>query len=1261
MRKYSQKLEKIEFDEIVIIKEKIQKRPSILWLYFNLCEGWTILLFIFASLASLASGIFAPIFIYNIGYILNGLSPKNTENEIITAFNESTLGFLWWGLAMFFCFLFHIWLWQILNKKLSIKFKEDFFDLIFLQDLGWFNKESPLALVTKVELQMFLIQEGIAEYYSSFCHNLSMFITSAVIGFITEWKLTLVLCGFAPILVVAFLLLNRPILRNANEIKNAQTEMSSMAEEILFKIKTVFTFANFLFESKRYEQKVFKVKGYMKYKYMWMSISSFIYLIVLWGVVSLGVWFGSRLIYGGATNGNTGNPLGAGDIAVVIICIRLASLGFASMIPNFEGMRNLTLVATDYYTLKNNLKTTGSLFENTNEILADQYENIRGFLKIKINSFSYPEAKNKEILKNIDLDFHPGTISVIVGESGAGKSTLFNLIERFYNLNEREGSIEIDGFNINNFDKFFLRKIVSFIPSEPVIINIPIYRNVLMGRNPQLYTLDKIKEACVAASADEFIDKLDGKYDYLPGYRGESLSQGERQRISLARGILAKPRILLLDEPTSFLDYDNEKKIIKVIQDLTLKYNLTTIIISHKLSVIRKGTRIITMKKGEVLEVGEHIDLVRERGYYASLVKNQLLKDAYIQHKTFKSSSSKMEVGRLVDTEYQSQKQIYMQNGEILGANHLGPKDNPEEKKVSKWSIFSKHKAKMAIIITCTIINGASYPAFAVLMAKTADALSLTNTELMIKQADFYSLMFLVIAIGTSLTSLIQSYLFLTLGETILADMKILIFEKFLRLDMSFYDKEENKPGKLLSSLEIETSVLHSHILGIVVGFTHNLSNLICGLTIGLVFGFRTTLILIGFLPFFLLAGYLYSKLKQTQDLIEDEDEKASYNYLSQLLMHSKIIIIYNSQTNAKNIFSKYLHNEKKTKLYLRSFGAGVLFGITIFISFAIYAAVFYAGGTFIVDKTVNFSSLMFAIIPVLFSAFTAFDMLGHLAGYNKSNTTIKEIFKLLNEKSLIDPFENRKLFSETNIVNPFKGGISFLDVVFKYPIGNDRLILNGLSFKIRPGSFTAFVGFSGNGKSTIFSLILRFYDPISGEIRLDNTRLKETDIISYRHQIGAVLQDSLLFNRSVKENIRYGDLDATDEEIDKLAEKTLIKNLLDHQETDSLSQGEKQRIIIARALIRKPKLLLLDEPTSYLDESSTSIIMKNIIQYSRENNITCILIAEKLKTVEQANVIFFINEGTIIEKGNHYNLLDLDGKYSYLYNQKKMLEDGNN
>jgi len=302
---------------------------------------------------------------------------------------------------------------------------------------------------------------------------------------------------------------------------------------------------------------------------------------------------------------------------------------------------------------------------------------------------------------------------------------------------------------------------------------------------------------------------------------------------------------------------------------------------------------------------------------------------------------------------------------------------------------------------------------------------------------------------------------------------------------------------------------------------------------------------------------------------------------------------------------------------------------------------------------TLTLQNMLRAIFVILFAAFGIGQAQQYIGDMAEARTALVNLFKTLEEPCPIDPFVTQE--NSESVKKPISGKIEFRNVCFSYPTRPDQKVFEDLSFTINAGDKVAFVGYSGSGKSTVVQLIERFYDVTSGTILIDDVDIRDYDLVALRKQVAIVMQEPVLFKRTIKENIRYGKLLASDEEVMKAAEAANAAKFL-APEYDNLtipvSGGEKQRIAVARAMIKDPKILLLDEATSALDETNEAIVQEALEKLMEGK--TSITIAHKLKTVERCNCIYVMENGIIIERGNHEELYALGGKYYSLYNSGK-------
>ena len=329
----------------------------------------------------------------------------------------------------------------------------------------------------------------------------------------------------------------------------------------------------------------------------------------------------------------------------------------------------------------------------------------------------------------------------------------------------------------------------------------------------------------------------------------------------------------------------------------------------------------------------------------------------------------------------------------------------------------------------------------------------------------------------------------------------------------------------------------------------------------------------------------------------------------------------------------------------------GFFLGLGAFATYCCNATVFYAAKEFILRFTLEFDTFMFTCSTLMMMITGISVGLNGISDYPKAKRAFISVFKTMRTQSLIPPFlrDNEGKIVPENL----RGKIEFRNVTFAYPTKPDIDVLKDVSFVIQPGQSAGLVGYSGCGKSTIIQLIERFYEVEDGcgEVLIDDINIKDYNLYLLRKRIGLVSQEPVLFKRSVYENILYGRLDATKEEVLAAAKAAVIEKFFDKKEMgtkeDPVSGGEKQRLAIARAFLKDPIILLLDEATSALDKESEKGVQASIdvLQKGR----TSVAVAHRLSTIQNSDVILVMENGKLVEKGTHEELVALGRKYANL------------
>ena len=512
----------------------------------------------------------------------------------------------------------------------------------------------------------------------------------------------------------------------------------------------------------------------------------------------------------------------------------------------------------------------------------------------------------------------------------------------------------------------------------------------------------------------------------------------------------------------------------------------------------------------------------------------------------------------------------------------------------------------------------------------------------------YFAVMIAVVAV-LSVSSAMRYYLVTTLGERIVADLRSDVFAHLTKLSSDFFDTA--KTGEMISRLTADTTQIKSAVGASVSIALRNLVLFIGGAVMMVVTSPRLSLFVLAAIPVIVLplVGFgraVRKKSREAQDTLADAS-----GYASELISAVRTLQAFTNEFLATRRFGAAVESA-----YQAARGAtqarSILTAIAIFLVFASVVIVLWVGAQDVMAERISAGRLGQFVLYAVFAAGGLGELSQVWGEIAQASGAAERLFEILGVKPQIKAPE-RPLWLPT----PSRGEVEFKDVRFAYPTRPDAMVLDGLSFKIKPGESVALVGPSGAGKSTIFHLILRFYDPASGSVSFDNIRLPNVDPADLRKHIALVPQDAVVFAASVAENIRFGRLDASDDEVKHAARAAHAAEFIDRlpQGYDTevgergimLSGGKRQRIAIARAILREAPLLLLDEATSSLDAESETLVQQALTRLMAQR--TSIVIAHRLATVLSCNRILVIDKGKIVEEGTHATLSASGGLYARL------------
>ena len=503
------------------------------------------------------------------------------------------------------------------------------------------------------------------------------------------------------------------------------------------------------------------------------------------------------------------------------------------------------------------------------------------------------------------------------------------------------------------------------------------------------------------------------------------------------------------------------------------------------------------------------------------------------------------------------------------------------------------------------------------------------------------------IAIVGALSSYLEKYLTTSVGQWVMHDLRRTLYHHIHRLSLAEHDQK--RTGDLIGRVTSDIEAIQSFVTTALLGILTNVLTLVGIVVVMLYLNWRFTLISLAVAPVLFLAVYVFTRRikKASRDVRKKQSELVSL--VEEVLSSIRVVKAFAREEYEERRFERQSLENVETALIARSIKTKLSPVVEIIVATGTclmlgYGARLVLAGQLSPGALVVFLLYLGKMYKPMRDLAKMTDTVSNAAvGFER----IREVLET--ESGVRDMPHSRR-------AGRFKGQIEFDHVSFGY--NQDQMILKDVSFRIEPGQIAAFVGPTGSGKSTIISLVARFYDPVSGEVKIDGSNIRNYTMKSLRQQISFVLQETLLFHGPIWENIAYGRPEANREEIMQAAKLAnaheFIEQMPEGYDTMigergvTLSGGQRQRIAIARAVIRNTPVLILDEPTSGLDAASEQLVFE-ALSHLMEGR-TSIVIAHHLATVRRANVIYVVKDNTIVERGTHDELLAAGGLYSQLY-----------
>lgn len=533
---------------------------------------------------------------------------------------------------------------------------------------------------------------------------------------------------------------------------------------------------------------------------------------------------------------------------------------------------------------------------------------------------------------------------------------------------------------------------------------------------------------------------------------------------------------------------------------------------------------------------------------------------------------------------------------------------------------------------------------FQILFSSEAGQILAYNSTLLIGTVALYG----ILLFATRQTLIVTS-------RNIEFDIRNLVLDKLMQLPQKYYIT--NKSGEIYVRATEDISKVREYFGPVLMYTINTVTRAGFILTMMIIVNPELTMWALIPLPFLSVYAYWISGFINKYQTIIQEQYSDIAGRAQEAFSSIRLIKAFNREEYEQKLFEKESESYRKKKLRLDLVESlfhptlNLLIGVSVLI-------VIWQGGKMVIAEAITVGNIAEFVIYVAYLTWPVASLGYTVNRFQKSLASWERITRLLDE-----PVEIKNEALEPEEASEMKGDIEFKNVTFRYP-GSDESAVKEVSLKIKAGQKVAIVGRTGSGKSTLIQLIPRLFDPVSGDIFIDGKNLKEWNLDALRRQIGYVPQETFLFSTNIEENIGFGVDEASPDEIENAAENAqILDNILEFEKKFktmvgergiTLSGGQKQRTAIARALIKNPKILILDDSLSAVDTKTESRILQQL--FKNGASVTTIMISHRISTVKNADKIYYLENGTVVESGKHGELVELEGRYASMY-KKQLIE----